>query len=927
MNRSDWTRLWECFHAALELPVAERAAWLDVHAGDAEMRAELDALLQAHARGDSALDSPLQAESIAVGRRIGAWRLVRELGRGGMGAVWLAERDDAGFTQRAALKFVATSFSQPALLARFRRERQILAALQHPDIARMLDGGVTHEGAPWFAMEFVDGVPLDRWCRERAPGLRQRLQLMQRLCAAVHYAPQHLVVHRDLKPGNVLIDCDDRPVLVDVGIAKLLQDTDDPERTGTAMPALFTPRYASPEQLLGKPAGTASDVYSLGLVLYELLCGQPPFAAPADSWSEWIAEVTERLPVPPSTRGGALVLDRELDAIVLMALRKEPQRRYSSAAALAEDLQRYLDHHPVRARPDSARYRFAKFARRHRMGLALGAVAVLVLAALALQLVLESARTTAALEMSQRERRRAEDTVSLLTDVFREADPTRGDGREVSAREVLERGLRLLEGRPLDAASRAAVLTTLGEIFVNAGAYARAEALFTEALALSETIERGESLRGDALHGLGGALQAASRHADALQRLNQALSLRGRAYGEDSLEVAATTERLGSAAQSLADYEVARAAYARTLGIRLSRLAADDVRIAEVQLRMGSLAWATGRYKEAEPHYRKALEVRRQHPEQAAELARALDAMGALAHMRGQHDEARSHYREALDLRRRVLGTQHRLTADTLGNLGALAYDQGDPGAAIPLLTEALAAQRVAVGGDSPVVAKTLNNLALAQAALGQREAARRVLEEALAINRKAFGEQHVRVAGNLNNLGLVQLDDGDAAAAEPNFVAAIAAMEALAGADDPQLGFALNNRARALLELGRRDEAEVVFARTLALRRKHLDASHPSLAETLSWYGVLRCEGDDAERGVAMLNEALVLRRRVFGAAHLSTAQMLALLAACQIHAGRSDQVTPELQAAARRVAADPGSGAPLRGRAGGVMESGAVP
>jgi tetratricopeptide (TPR) repeat protein len=914
MDRSGWTRLWEQFHAALELAPDARAAWLDHHVSDPDARAELDALLHAHAR-EHALDRPLHdppPHAPSSGRRLGDWHLLHELGRGGMGTVWLAERERAGYVQRAAIKFVATPFAQPALAARFRREQRILARLQHPDIARLLDGGLSDDGVPWLAMEYVDGVPLQTWCRERAPTLAQRLTLMLRLCAAVHYAHQGLVVHRDIKPGNVLVRDDDAPVLLDFGIARLLQDDTDPERTGTAMPAPFTPRYASPEQLQGRAVGTASDVWSLGVVLYELLAGAAPFEPADGDWSDWVAQVSTRDPPPPSARGGVLALDRELDAIVAMALRKEPERRYASVAALGDDLQRYLAHRPIRARADSAWYRAAKFVRRHRIGVALGVAALLLLGILGVRLAIESERANAALAVSQRERDRAEQSLGFVSELFREVDPTRGEGGALSSREVLERGVALLETRRLEPGARAAMLTALGEIFVNVGAYERAASLFDQALALLPA-QGADGLRADALHGQGGALQAAARHAEARRVLLDALPLRRAVYGDASLEAAATLERLGGAEQALSHLDAARAAYAEVLALRRAQLGPDDTRIADVQLRLGSLAWSTGAYDEAEVQYRDALQLRRRHPQQAAELARALDAVGALAHVRGRHAEAEQHYLEALQLRRAVLGEQHRLTADSLGNLGALAYDRGDPAGAVPLLQQALQAQQAAVGADNPVVAKTLNNLALAEAALGRRDAARAGLERALAINRAAFGESHPRVAGNLNNLGLVRLDDGDAAGAERDFVQALVMQRALGGESDPQLGFALTNHARALAELGRADAAEASFARALALRRAHLHDAHPSLAETLVWYGTLRCEHGDGSGGAAMLEEAYALRQRVFGASHPSSAAAASLLGACLSAQGRDARA---LREAALRTASDPGSGAGLRRR-----------
>lgn len=927
MRSGHWSQLWEHFHSVLELDAEVRASWLAAHVPDPVQRAQIEDWLRAHDQVGTALDQPA-ARALTLPARssqFGPWLLVHEIGRGGMGAVWLAERDDAGFVQRAALKRMSTRLADPALLARFRREQRILARLQHPEIARLLDAGIDADGLPWLAMEYIEGMPLGQWQRDCTPSLRERLHLLIRLCAAVQYAHQQLIVHRDLKPANVIVAAGQRPVLLDFGIAKLLEQDTGPDQTGTAMPVALTPRYASPEQLQGHTVGTASDVYALGCVLYELLTGDTPFAAPGPgaAWSSWVAEVCERMPPPPSARAGSLLLDRELDAITLKCLRKEPARRYASAAALGEDLQRYLDHQPVRARPDTRRYRVAKFVQRHPWGVALSALAACVLAALGLWLALERQRATQARDLALHERAHAADTVAFLTEIFREADPTRGDGRPVAAVEVLTRGADLLEHRHhagRSAASRGSIAIALGEILVNTGAYARATALFERALAAADDPASPAALRGDALHGLGGAQLAAAAYAAARETLSKALPLRRASHGVSSLEAAMTLERLGAAEQALAHYPQAAAAYAEVLALRRLLLPADDPRIADVHLRLGALAWSRGDYAQAEHHYAGALTLRRQRPEQAAELARVLDALGALDQVRGRFASAQMHYDEALALRRRVLGAAHRLTADTLGNLGALAYDRGDPAAAVPLLEQALAVQRRALGETSPVVAKTLNNLGLAQAALGQRTQARTALEHALAINLAAFGPQHLRVAGNLNNLGLVLLDDGDATAAVERFTRALALQEAALPAADPQLGFALNNLARAWTELAQFERAKLMFARALALRRQHLDPAHPALAETLAWFGVLECEQGDAGRGRTMLDEAAALRRQTFGTAHISVAQTTVLQLACAAQPTHDAASAPD--PAIARVQADPASGQPLRRRLQSVTQ-----
>jgi len=918
----DWERLWSHFHAALELPESARAAWLDQQVADSLERAEIDSLLAAHGSEHASLDGPAVpvaegwiAAAPAAGERLGAWRLLRVLGQGGMGSVWLAQRDDGVFSQQAAIKLVNAALATPTLLARFRRERQILATLEHPDIARVIDGGLSTSGLPWLAMERVEGISLERWWRTRAPSLERRLRLMVRLCAAVHFAHQQLVVHRDLKPSNVLVDEDDRPVLLDFGVAKLLEGAIDAERTGTQLPLAFTPRYASPEQLQGRPVGTASDIYSLGLMLYEMLSDAAPFGSPDTSWGAYVANVMERTPAPPSQRA-ALTFGVELDAIVLMALRKEPDRRYLSAAALAEDLQRYLTHEPVRARPNSALYRGAKFVRRHRMGVGLSVLAAMLLMGLGSRLIIEGERTREALIESARERARSEHTVGFLTELFREADPTRGNGEVISARELLVRGSELLNARTLEPATRAAILSVLGETLVNAGDYARAAALFRESLSLSATVEQSQRLRADALHGLGGAEQQAAKHLEARHTLQQAVVARQAAYGESSIEVAATRQRLGSAEQSLGNFDAAEQAFTLALQTHRAQRPAHDSQVADSLLLLGSLAWSRGRYALAEPYYREALALRRRQPERSAELARTLDAVGALAHVQGRHLQAEPLYQEALALRRRVLGDAHRLTADTLGNLGSLAYDRGDFHAAISHLSKALATQQTALGSDSPVVAKSLNNLALAEAALGLRESASTRLQQALAINRKAFGERHLRVAGNLNNLGLVLLEGGDATAAESKFRESAAITASLTGADDPQIGFALNNRARALLELGRWQDAAAEFERVLLLRRKQLDPAHPALAETLAWYGLLRCEYGNPGSGKDMLDAALAIRESRFGSDHPTTRQTRVMLSLCDLDGGETARAERLGKRGAQALLDDPATGQPLRRR-----------
>lgn len=390
MSSERFRRIEDLFHSAVELPDEEREAFLQRRcADDPALRAEVERLLAAHVRSTDFISSPAIAgvrewasDESLVGQLVGPYRLVREIGRGGMGAVYLAERADGQYQQRVALKVIKRGMDTEQVLARFRAERQILASLDHPNIARLLDGGSTERGVPFFAMEYIEGEPIDAWAERRALSVEDRLRLFIQVCGAVAYAHQHLVVHRDIKPLNILVTPDGVPKLLDFGIAKVLHQDDDVTSTVTGM-RLLTPEYASPEQVEGRHATTVSDVYALGVVLYELLTGRSPYRLRSRSPLDVVEAVRTTDPERPSAVGGTEKLRRrlrgDLDTILLTALRKEPARRYQSVEQFAGDLRRHLEGLPVRARPDTFGYRAGKFVRRNKVPVAAGVLVALAM--------------------------------------------------------------------------------------------------------------------------------------------------------------------------------------------------------------------------------------------------------------------------------------------------------------------------------------------------------------------------------------------------------------------------------------------------------------------------------------------------------------------------------------------------------------------
>src|SRR5271170_1815566 len=406
----DWERVQELFLMTADVPVEEQPRLLDsLCAHDPELRAEVESLLASDCDSGTVIAQVVQSEASLLldleplaGKRVGAYRIVREIGRGGMGAVYLATRDDEVFQKRVAIKVVKQGMDTADVLNRFRYERQILASLEHPYIARLFDGGSTDQGLPFFVMEYVEGQPVNLFCRGRTLNNRDRCELFLKILEAVAYAHRNLVVHRDLKPGNIFVTEEGTPKLLDFGVAKLISGTGERGETVTTLLRPFTPEYASPEQVLGLAVTTSTDIYSLGAVFYELLTDRraQPITTPTPAEIERaVCEVDVARPsqIAPS-------VDEDLDNIVLMAMRKEPERRYLSVDQFAEDIQRYLDGRPIIARQNSLSYRLRKFVRRNRLVVATASVLIVGLSGALAVSLLQTRRATEALQLAESQR-------------------------------------------------------------------------------------------------------------------------------------------------------------------------------------------------------------------------------------------------------------------------------------------------------------------------------------------------------------------------------------------------------------------------------------------------------------------------------------------------------------------------------------------
>ena len=835
MSAPRWEEVDGLLDAALDLPPHARAALLDdPTTGTASVRLEVRRLLALEDAAASFLGEPAaefaapllddvdeDAERAPLPpSRVGPYRIVGEAGRGGMGTVYAAERDDAQFHQRVALKLVrGAEFADPHLLRRFREERQILASLEHPSIARLLDGGVTAEGLPYFAMEYVEGVPIDRYCDAGGLSVERRIELFCTVCDAVEYAHRMLVVHRDLKPSNLLVTAAGEVKLLDFGIARLLAASPaagDAPLTEAAH-RLLTPEYASPEQLRGETVTTATDVYSLGVLLYRLLSGRSPYAAAAGSRSPLAFAVLEREPERPSAVAPAPLRRRlrgDLDVIVLRALHREPERRYRSVHALAADLRHHLAGEPVRARPDTLRYRAGKFVRRRRAAVAAGVVLLLSLAG-------GMVGTAWQARQAMREAERAEVVSRFLAGLFQASDPAESRGDEITARELLERGAAQLDadlaGRP---ELRAEMLGVLGAIFRDLGSFARAEPL-----------------------------------------LRQSLALRDSLGGRSDPRTAAAADELGALLLAMGRYEEAEALHRQALEGR-RRFRADPLAEARSLAALGSVLGRRAEFEEAERAQRAALALRLRHlGEGHADVAESLDALATLLRARGERVEAEGVQRRALAIREAVQGPDHLATATSTNNLALLLSDRGELGEAEALYRRVLDFDLRRLGEEHPYTAIVLNNLAGVLARRGEGEEAERLFRRALAIDRRLHGDMHPQVATVLNNLGHVVRDRGDAREAEALYREALEIFRAVNGERHPSVGTAHAVLATAVHLRGDAAGAERLYRVGLEILRATLPGDHGRIGSALTGLGrLLLAEGRAAE-AEPVLREALRIR------------------------------------------------------------------
>ena len=891
-----WQRIQELFERAIALDAEARAnLLLQECADDPSLREQVMALLLASGDDRGELEQRVDrafagtAANVEAGNIVGRYRILRTLGRGGMGVVYLAERADDHYQQHVALKVMSRSLLQGEPAGRFRAERQILARLAHPNIARLLDGGQTEDGTPFLVMEHVQGSRIDEYCVKSHLSTRARLQLIQQVCAGVQYAHQNLIVHRDLKPSNILVTTEGVPKLLDFGIAKLL----DPTNAGATIPItrgrdrVLTPEHASPEQLRGEPVGTVSDVYSLGVLLYEVLSGRRPFDLSGRSIAEMEHIICETTPRAPSASvsqaleaaGGtshALVQARELrgdiDNIVLKAMHRDPERRYPSAAALSQDIQNYLDGRPIRARADTWLYRARKFLRRNAVAVS-GAMAAGVL--IATLVVFYTIRLATERDTAERERQTATTVAEFMTDVFRRANPNETAGKTVTVREALDAAARRIDSDLADQPRlRLTLMRNMSQAYNGLGLWQEARNIMERAVAQERaTFGNGGIELARSIELLASVYNNLSQFDAAAKQFEEALAIR-RSLGPESEPE--TILLLNSIAINLKSRQkfaeaIARHRHAEALARRLSP--PNDALLGQVLVATAATYSEAGDQRTSEIYAREALPLVRGLVVEGHDMyANVLATLGTTLRRQFKLVEAEKVHREFVTRQTRLLGADHLLVGraqnnfanllrakgdyaaaeqalneamrifrlqseeDTLDlgisdhNLGALYHDTGQLRKSLEYLGHAIEMKRKATGARSPQVVSSLLERAAVLREMGRLDEARVSFNEATSIATEKFDRNDRRHALLLLEQGRLELATGATADAERDLAEAIARLR---GQDDPaKLAEAMASLGDALLAAGKAGEASQVLTESLEIRRKVLPPGHKAIAD-----------------------------------------------------------------------------------------------
>ncbi|MCI0444290.1 serine/threonine-protein kinase [bacterium] len=900
MTPERWERIEKLFESASEMDPHSRAAFLEQEClDDPLLRKQVESLILSVGESDTLIHSAIRnaAESAISkedifheGQQIGHYRIVRELGHGGMGTVFLAVRADDEYQKQVAIKLVKSSGAHNEILRRFRSERQILAKLDHPNIARLYDAGTTENGLPYVVMEYIEGEPIDQYADRNKLNINERLILFRKVCSAVQYAHQNLVVHRDIKPGNILVTQDGETKLLDFGIAKLTNpDTVAQAETRVDL-RILTPEYASPEQVRGEQITTSSDIYSLGVLLYELLTGHRPYRITNYTPQEIEKAVCERVPEKPSTavthsgeknndagsdeiltsevlsmhRGtipGKLKrrLSGDLDNIVLMALRKEPHRRYVSAEQLSEDIRRHLEGLPVLARPATLGYRTRKFFRRHKIGATTTAAVVLLLSGLigyyTKQLANERDRARA-------EAAKAAQVSEFLIELFEVSDPSESNGEVITAKELLDRAAERIEDElEPQPKVQSNMMDVLGRVYRTLGLYDRSHVLLEKGLSIRRKVfTKDDPEVAKSLFNLAELLHYEKKFDEAEPLYNEALAIQRKNFEQDNLEAAKTLDLLGRLKRDKNDYDEAERLHREAMEIRRRVAGENSAEFADSLHSMGMLLSIQGDLKAAESSFRQELkilnELKKEYPALTNNIA-------VLFNKQGNYAEAESYNRQTLALVRKIYGDNHPFLAHSMFNLGTTLFMRGDHDGAETFLRQSLEL-KIKHSGESDIDSlRSLKNLARVMSAKGDDRTAQTMFNQAIGSLKNSLGNDHPFVIEAMSDYATFLRKVGDHKTAEDIFQNVLTLDRKQLGNQHSYVAMDLYNLGMILVDQGDYTQAEQLFKQALDIQRKKLSSGHPEIAITLRGLASVLKETKEAHRAEQMLREALDIWRK----------------------------------------------------------------
>ena len=803
MDQSRWERIQTLFHEATDLPPAEQDAFVVSACGaDHGLVEDVRAMLREDSDAASVLDrgvaevahnilanpDPVQLRA----QDFGSYRLIRLLGEGGMGLVYLAEHKDLG--TQVAIKILRDAWLSPARRERFAAEQKTLAQLNHPSIARLYDADALPDGTPWFSMEYVEGLPLTDYCSLHQCSVEMRLHLFRSVCEAVQYAHSEAVIHRDLKPSNILVKQDGTIRLLDFGIAKQLESLDASVKQTMTGLRLMTPAYAAPEQIRGDRVGIHTDVYSLGVILFELLTGQLPYDLSNLTPAEAASIIAEHEPGKPSSivkpavplSGSSSMSEdawADLDVLCLTAIHKDPTRRYRSTEALIRDIDHYLRAEPLEARPDSLSYRLRKFMQRNRRSVTLAAAALLLMVGM---LSFFTVRLAKARNAALAEAARTERIQKFMLNLFDGGDQEVGPSDSLRVVTLVDRGL--LEAKTLnnDPKIQSELYQNLGDIYEKLGKFEQADSL-----------------------------------------LQAALEQRKSAFGADSREAAETLIEIGLLRDAQGKYEDAERFVRQGLTIDKQRLSPNHPSVARATSALGKVLEDRGSYSAAIQVLQESVRLQSAQGGSTTDLAESLTELANSHFYSGHYAASEALNQQVLAMDRQLYGDRHPHVADDLINLGAIQYDLGHYPEAERFDRQALDITQSFYGQNHPATASALTILGRTLVSEGNREEAAGLLKEALGIEERIYGQVHPRVAGTLNELGKISQQQGNLDEAEADFQRMADIYRAVYAGKHYYIGIALSNLAGVYVERKDYVGAEKLFLDALQIYSQTLPADH----------------------------------------------------------------------------------------------------